>query len=216
MLLCRYGTQDSMVCREVLDDNEYRLPDAFAAEDLIIDVGAHIGAFAVACLERGAGMVHAYEPVEENYRLCRMNLPTARTSIRPLAVWHQAGHLALRTLAVPYTAMFSAADGVEAELVGAQAVTLKEVLEGHKVRLLKLDCEGAEVPILESASAPLLADVQEVVGELHYVLRVPGFPRATNEWAKETLGRLGFDEVITRRNPRSPLMGGMFWARRRS
>ena len=46
----RPGTLDRLIARSVLLDNEYRLPDRFEAGDLVIDVGAHVGSFATACL----------------------------------------------------------------------------------------------------------------------------------------------------------------------
>jgi hypothetical protein len=53
-----------------------RLPERFSPDDIIIDIGAHIGAFAYACLQRGAGRVIAFEPEPENYALPRLSLLT--------------------------------------------------------------------------------------------------------------------------------------------
>ena len=70
----RPGTQDELAIREVLFGNEYRLPERFEPDDRIIDIGAHIGAFAIACLERGAKQLWCYEPVKDNFQLLNENL----------------------------------------------------------------------------------------------------------------------------------------------
>ena len=44
----RDGTLDKAIFNAVVRLNEYRLPDSFAPGDIVIDVGAHIGAFAEA------------------------------------------------------------------------------------------------------------------------------------------------------------------------
>jgi len=46
--------------------NEYRLPDRFAPGDVVLDVGAHIGAFAYAVVQRGAENVWSIEPDAAN------------------------------------------------------------------------------------------------------------------------------------------------------
>ena len=51
----RNGTLDQAIFNEVVDDNEYRLPDRFAPGDVVIDVGTHIGSFVQAVLSRGCG-----------------------------------------------------------------------------------------------------------------------------------------------------------------
>ena len=73
-LAYRPGTQDELAIREVLFGNEYRLPAKFGADDRIVDIGAHIGMFAVACLERGARRLWCYEPVQANFDLLDTNL----------------------------------------------------------------------------------------------------------------------------------------------
>jgi predicted RNA methylase len=70
----RPGTLDPNICTEVLAENEYRLPERFGAEDLVIDIGAHIGSFATACLLRGAGRVVAFEPLPANHAVATVNL----------------------------------------------------------------------------------------------------------------------------------------------
>ena len=59
--------------KEVHDWNEYGLPDGFTADDVIVDVGAHICSFTRACLDRGAGIVIACEPYPLSFELLKQN-----------------------------------------------------------------------------------------------------------------------------------------------
>jgi len=70
----RKGTMDQIIYDQVLYYNEYQLPDQFSKSDLILDIGAHIGAFTYAVLQRGAGKVYAIEADAENHRLASRNL----------------------------------------------------------------------------------------------------------------------------------------------
>jgi hypothetical protein len=68
-----------------------------------------------------------------------------------------------------------------------QQVTLADVLPAGPVRMLKLDCEGAEYGILANAD---LSSVQEIVGEAHAV-HWQG-KQATIRTVAELLDRQGF------------------------
>lgn len=163
----RPGTQDQAVWRDVFVKNEYRLPDRFADSDVIIDIGAHIGIFSLACLARGAGALLAYEPDEANFNLLKTNLeefPGAK-----------AHHLAVhRSDVAPTKLAFSSykpgctATGVvfpaESE-VGVDTIGLDAIIGDKEIRLLKLDCEFSEYPILYTTTK--LSQVREMVGELH-------------------------------------------------
>ena len=50
----RPETTDSAIFTNVVDDNEYNLPQSFEPDDIVVDIGAHIGGFSYAALERGA------------------------------------------------------------------------------------------------------------------------------------------------------------------
>lgn len=62
----RSNTQDQFIINEVYENNCYRLPNSLSGIT-IIDIGANIGAFVAACVERGADKVIAFEPERENF-----------------------------------------------------------------------------------------------------------------------------------------------------
>ena len=70
----RPGTLDRYIYEQVVEYNEYGLPDRFDPADVVVDVGVHIGAFALAVLERGCRHVHGIEADRENLRIATDNL----------------------------------------------------------------------------------------------------------------------------------------------
>jgi FkbM family methyltransferase len=166
----RPGTQDMHVWQGVLVKNEYRLPDSFNPTDRIIDIGAHIGVFAVACVARGAGRVECYEPDQDNFDLLRENLKGV-DGVYPfhMAV-HESGHPVRAMVFSGYNPGYNACGYMIQEMANetepyAYTTGLDSIIAGQPVRLLKLDCEGAEFPILLTATKLHL--VQEIVGEMH-------------------------------------------------
>lgn len=211
-LYYRAGTQDELAVVEVLRDNEYRLPERFEPTDVIVDVGAHIGTFALACLLRGARNVLCFEPNPQCVDLLRKNVaawPEA-VSIMQAGVWSEA---CKRNLRIPDNEVATAmCDTLGRGLFPVELVGINCVLSTlPRIRLLKLDCEGAEKPILDAVRS--LDNVQEVVGELHYQLPVEGGEPPTDEWLRRRLGELGMTDVVIEPG-HNPAFNSNFWAKR--
>ena len=87
----RPETTDAETFEFIVERNEYNLPDRFNPDDIVIDIGAHIGSFSYAALVRGAGNIYAYEAHRENHFIAAKNLARfgARVSCRHQAVWRQ-------------------------------------------------------------------------------------------------------------------------------
>ncbi|HYE77548.1 MAG TPA: FkbM family methyltransferase [bacterium] len=200
-IVYRANTQDVMAVQGVLLDNEYRLPLRLDPDDVVVDVGAQVGCFLVAVLERGARACYSYEPDPANWPLLVANGGKYgdRAVLRQQAVWGgtapNRGTLSLSQFPAPYTAMSHCTargeDLPEAVKVEVQAVSLEAVLREAaaasprgRVRLLKLDCEGAEYPALLTCDPAVLALVDEIVGETHTL------PETANEDCKLPDGRI--------------------------
>jgi FkbM family methyltransferase len=217
----RPGTLDRRIFLDVLAGNEYRLPGRFSPSDVVLDVGAHIGSFSLAALRRGAARVLACEPFAANYRVLEHNLAPYRDRVTLVrrAVWRSdtpgtglglANPLDPRNTGGPRVC---AAGGEEVPGIG-----LDELVEraGGRVRLAKLDCEGAEWPALLTAGR--LGAIEEICGEYHLgdfanAFRCPDFPPFTLDLLREHLARAGF-RVEVCPDPRSPFPVGLFFARR--
>lgn len=171
----RPDTWDALIFHEVVDRNQYRLPPRLETDAAVVDVGAHCGAFTWACLLRGAGRVFAYEIEAENFALLRHNLDPYRDAVvaRQAAVWRSdieeplfyrppadavntGGGFVSPGGGEPIGATMRF-DDVVAEAAGASA--------HGRVRLVKLDAEGSEFPILYTSRT--LDCVDTIVGEYH-------------------------------------------------
>src|SRR2546422_8790248 len=64
----RFFSSDESIWTEVYFHNQYNL-SALSPSDVVVDVGAHTGAFISACLSRGARRIIAFEPDPDSFSL---------------------------------------------------------------------------------------------------------------------------------------------------
>lgn len=172
----REGTMDREIFDCVVQANEYKLPPSFSPDDIILDIGVHIGSFCHAVLERGAGHVYGYEASPENYALAQRNLAIygSRVSIRHAAAWRSDQPVSTLELARSPTNLgghnvWSQLEGEQRESV--PAIPFDQIIDEithngqQRIRLLKMDCEGSEFPILLTSKRLHLID--SICGEFH-------------------------------------------------
>lgn len=213
----RPGTSDWAIWKNIVVNNEYRLPDVIPDDANIIDIGAHIGAFSYACLIRGAKFVAAYEPDENNYRLLEKNV-NGNINRWQRAVANKTGKVSLTHYPKNGNEINTggcsiyAQDGETVRMV--DCVSLQFILYSMgigipmsglrpPVWLLKLDCEGAEWDILANAD---LTYIQRIYGEFH---EINGH---TIDELVGVLNSAGFNKLDWFRHGNSNL--GMFFAGR--
>ncbi|HEV2912510.1 MAG TPA: FkbM family methyltransferase [Pyrinomonadaceae bacterium] len=184
----RPGTLDQAIFNGVVLLNEYELPLRFAPGDIVIDVGAHIGSFAEAVLSRGCENVYCIEADRENVRIAATNLrgyiekgyvrlvsgAAWRSDPNTDELYFDGYH--------PFPESYPGMEGIintgngsviwqEGERVAKVAFDeIVDLVTNHgekRVRLLKLDCEGAEWPILMTSRRLDLID--EICGEFHEI-----------------------------------------------
>jgi FkbM family methyltransferase len=168
----RSAPTDRQILHRIFARDEYRLnaipPDAW---DTVIDVGAHIGLFALrsALIAR---RILCYEPARDNYSVLQHNLAHPDYShIRafPLAVSGRPGLHTLHLSENPaaHSVLSRNAPGAHVEV---SALTLENIFSAHEIQkcdLLKLDCEGSEYEILGAVSDHLWARIQRIHMEYH-------------------------------------------------
>jgi len=222
----RTGTTDLQIFKLVVDENEYNLPPRFQPDDIVIDIGAHIGGFSIAALERGAGKVYAFEAHPENHAIASKNVERfgGRVSCRQQAVWRSDqpsqllynSDLAGNSNAGGISLLWNN-EGQAVETISLDQI-LSEASEGFRkpIRLLKIDCEGSEYPILFTSTQ--LQIVEEICGEYHEVrqeriperAKVPGkFERFDRFALKEFFEEQGWSIVL---EPKAEQLG-LFHAR---
>lgn len=165
----RKHTSDENVFREVYQKNEYRLPETFEPSDRILDIGCHIGSFAAACHARGSRSITAFEPDLDNAALAKQNLKNLPgVKVIAKAVLHRR----LRVELNPYPRVKVGENtGGGDVVISPDGVLVSVEIDGllrrlGSVRLMKLDCEGSEWPILFYSRE--LWRVQEICGEFHF------------------------------------------------
>jgi FkbM family methyltransferase len=141
--------------------------------DVIVDIGANIGAFAVACGMRSrSGTVYAYEPCPDNFRLLEENIA------RNCPGMVQARRLAVHRDCSPRTLYLdpehSGAHSVYEkrwahDAIGIDCVSLAAILAsiGRPVDILKIDAEGSEYEILFACPQLVRRQVRTIVMEAH-------------------------------------------------
>lgn len=184
----RRGTLDQAIFDGVVLLNEYRLPARFDPADIVIDVGAHIGSFAYAVVTRGGEHVYSIEPDRANCAYARHHLApyveNGQVRLMEGAIWRSDpnddevrfdGYHPFPRSFAGMEAVLNTGSGSVIWGVGdpVEKIALDDVIDlatrhgEHRVRLLKLDCEGAEWPALLTSRTLHLID--EIVGEFHEI-----------------------------------------------
>jgi FkbM family methyltransferase len=211
--------------------DEYGIADeTFTPSDVAIDVGAHVGSFTLLCHHLGSRRIYAYEPERENFRLLARHVRgLAGINLFNLAVFRSD-----RAMEAPlvHSGYLYSNTGAGTVLLGGRAwdvntqvfvddasftkqrvtaVALDEILSGfERVKLLKLDCEGSEFPIL--LTSRLLARVERIAGEFHEVspeiyaaldprARIAGFAEYRVGSLISRLKQFGFDVYVKEMAP---------------
>lgn len=164
---------DAGAWRECITDNCYRLPNTWEWQDPILDIGAHIGCFALAALARGATNVHCFEADHRNYIKLAVNMEpfSDRVHCHNMAVWRSDVDVETLPMAIFDGADPNANTGGGSVVSGVgdtkvAAIKLDTIIEQlQRVQFLKIDCEGSEFPILYSSKR--LSQVERIAAEVH-------------------------------------------------
>ena len=229
----RPGTWDEGIFETVHDANEYRLPDHLQRDDIIIDIGMHIGSFCYAAVQRGSYNVHGFEAERGNYNCAVRNLSSFADRVH---LYHQAvfrsdrrgdklyhgGYTGDGSNSGPNTgggSVMWATTGEAMDVVALDDILRRVTEDGRRrVRLLKIDCEGSEYPIL--LTSRLLHLIDHIHGEYHEIAaqdippssRIEGIDSFTRHVLVRHLKDAGFEVEVC------PVEGssiGIFFARHR-
>lgn len=194
---------------EVFHDRAYT-PAGFAIGrgDIVVDIGAHVGTFALMAARSGAAQVHAYEPMPSNVSILRANLAAngvSNVTVHSSAVGGRSGQ------AVMSVGTFSVG-GSLAPLPGAvgsvavPVVTLAGIFDENgldRIDFLKIDCEGAEGEILTAAPPELFHRIKRIALEYH-----DGWSSLDHGALADLLRSVGYS--VTIRPDRDPRFGYLY------
>ncbi len=221
----RPGTIDESVFRAVVERNEYWVPAQLLPDEVVIDIGAHIGSFSWLCWLRGARTIEAFEADLENYQLAWDNLQPTGVRLQQLAVWrsdrqeevlHHSGYPEMQPDG-PDPVGINTGGGHVFSPVGAPipTISLDAIIGDRLISILKLDCEGSEYPILLTSKK--LKQIRSIVGEYHVLNSLPaaavmdGIDKFAVGVLVETLLQQRFQvQILPHPDQRFPMVGRFF------
>lgn len=175
----RPKTHDSGIIKEIWINNDYT-PKGYAIneEDLIIDIGAHIGIFSIfASKFAKEGKIYAFEPIPENFEMLKHNIEINQIkNIIPInkAISDKKGQkeifLSKDTGGHSFYSFYCGGDRTKA--INIQTISLKDIIEENdisQIDFLKVDCEGEEYTILFSCPDKILKTIRKISAECHNI-----------------------------------------------
>ena len=173
-ILTRPGTLDVGIIDEVFIKNIYGSYERFFnKDDIILDVGAHIGTFSLYISQYiKDGVIYALEPDKDNFNQLKRNIQLNKSlTIKAcnIALGSRSGKRRLH-LSPENNAAHSFHFGKKNPSKMVRTKTLADFVNEKSIsrlKLMKLDCEGSEYEILESCSRQLLQTINMIIMEIH-------------------------------------------------
>jgi FkbM family methyltransferase len=156
----RYENSLIIVLAELASDSYATGEPGFLQNAVVLDCGAHLGTFVRQSLDRGARLVVAIEPGEEQLHCLRKTfaeeVEQGRVIVYPKGVWNTEGMLSFVDSGYTAGAHVTLESDSSAERIPVTTIDrLTEELKLTRVDLIKMDIEGAEHKALEGARATL-------------------------------------------------------------
>lgn len=148
---------------------------AIKKNDVIIDIGSHVGFFTIYAAKLASeGKIYAFEPASNSFELLKKNIEMNKLSnviTENYAVLKNSGTATLfvdKNFAIGNT-MFGAGSHSEKEIV--TAISMLNIFDKYQIKrvdLLKLDCEGAEFEIILNLTKNELEKIVKISAEIHH------------------------------------------------
>jgi len=184
----RGGTNDWNTIQSAFREDEYGILSVdFKKNDVVLDIGAHIGAVTLLFTTcRPDLKIYAFEPMPENFDILekniRENAPESEVNIFRQAVWFYDDDK------VKLYYGDNSQSGKIHKFIGSQffvhdfyrpsvfkrveTVSLSKIFEENHIfscKLIKLDAEGAEYGILKGTPKGVLEMIDQIHGEYHNI-----------------------------------------------
>ena len=171
MFQARHNSLDAFALYEIWRYKSYSEAE-IRRDDVVVDIGANIGGYAVLAAKSGA-RVFAYEPVPETYQLLSKNIIINNchtVKSYNVAVGSKIGELTLNVN--PQAAgldsiyhTFSSTEKIKVPSIDLHEIFVQNKLK--KIDVLKIDVEGAEYDILLNARSSDMRKVRTITMEYH-------------------------------------------------
>ena len=146
-------------------------------EDVIIDIGAHIGLFSLFASQYCKnGKIFCYEPIEKNFGILKENIELNKN--KNIIHFNSAVSNQLNKLKIFIDSDDSAHSIFKSDknFIEVNSTTIKSIFDENKIKncnLLKLDCEGSEYQIIESIPKEYFLKIDKMIIEYHLANKNP-------------------------------------------
>lgn len=206
---------DLYMAKSCIVDNQYN-PRKFELQhqDTIIDIGGHIGSFAVLAATRAPqGRIFTFEPDPNNFAQLEKN--TKRYS--NVQATQKAVSASVGSITLFQDSLNSAENSVFKQggtPFSVQSTTIEEIFRDNNIQtcnFMKIDCEGAEYDILYTMPAHILGRIEKIALEAHHG-KYFDIEKETYspQYLLAYLQKNGFKTSIQKENA----MHSLIWARR--
>lgn len=165
------------VAAEIFKHKEYRRAETVIKESkhVIVDVGAHVGLFAIYCRSLNPECdIICLEPESVNFKALTENLERNKLSgidVKKAALAHVSGRRYLNVSPDSHNhELFpeNACSSEKCELVETFSLNaLMKSFDIDQIGLLKMDIEGCETEILSALDGPIFKKISAVIMEYH-------------------------------------------------
>lgn len=167
----RPGTVDEAVLADTFSRNIYFIPEYVSRpDDVIIDVGAHIGTFTLCAAQRApSGQVYAIEACRENFSLLEENV--RGNVFRNIRYFHLALADADKMVKLYHNLIAGNWGHTTSKRISdvteeVPANSLQSFMSAHKIArcdYMRLNCEGAEFEIILNTPAEMLQKIKLIL-----------------------------------------------------
>lgn len=164
------------IATEIFIDNVYtQWGLSIEPSDVVVDIGANIGTFALYAARKTKNAIYAFEPFTENFEFLEKNLHAnnfRNVTLEQIAVSNKNGmeKLYLSGISGGHLLFDHNNKGQLYDYVHVPTKMLEKLMEKHsikKIDFLKIDCEGSEGQILQSTSRKCLEKTRKIAMEFH-------------------------------------------------
>ena len=167
----RENTSDTFVVKEVFEGNGTYRKLKIEEDDVILDIGANIGAFTIWAVQKG-GKVIGFEPCEENYTLSLMNtdnniIDYDRYELHNLAVIGNDDKTRKFYInKMKNKGAHSLVGKRGREEIDVSCINFNKILESYNPKIIKMDIEGGEYEIIKNCND--YKNVEQFILEFHH------------------------------------------------
>ncbi len=141
--------------------------------DIVIDIGAHIGLFALFSSQFCKnGKIYCFEPVKENFELLESNLELNNIDNVIVANTAISINCGIVTVYLDKDESGHSMYGTGSKQIDVKSLSLQNVFDSNKLEkcnLLKIDCEGEEYKIIDSLPIQYFDKINKMCIEYHFV-----------------------------------------------